>query len=135
MPRPTRRDIAKLSREIEMHELIVKGELPYTKAKGCNHSETAFLELAKTKGMRVLRGGWPDFLVEGVDGRTVGVEIKHSSSGVSAAQREMFAALVAAGVPVYVWRPGTGALVPWARDAAGAPITARRGNDNTKRRE
>jgi hypothetical protein len=63
----------------------------------------ALYKLLTNNGYKVLRHRWPDFWVVPPDGgRGFGVEVKSVSSQVRPGQKEMHAALEAAGVKVVV---------------------------------
>lgn len=82
-----------------------------------NEAESAFADRACARGRktRVLRNGWPDFLIV-EDGKTYAVEVKRDSDEIRDAQRRMFTALEAAGIKVFVWSPSKpSALTPWAK--------------------
>lgn len=81
--------------------------------KRLNWSERQFLQKAVGKSARVLRNGWPDFLVQR-DGKTIAVEVKRGADDLSDTQIRMFDALGLVGIPVYVWNPRRpSVLVPW----------------------
>lgn len=65
---------------------------------------------------KLLRSGWPDFLVEH-DGRVYAIEVKAPSDDLSDRQREMFEALERVGIKTYVWAVSQGRelVVPWRR--------------------
>jgi hypothetical protein len=67
------------------------------------------------QGCTIYRNGWPDFLIDTDDGRTIAVEVKAPTDQVRPAQRRMFAALERLGIPVFVWDPRKpDALTPWS---------------------
>lgn len=83
----------------------------------------------KVRGARLkamgLRAGMPDIMLwwRGDHGRCLGIELKAPRGGLSAAQRETFAALDGAGCPVEVVR--SIAEVRVALDSFGVPLKAR----------
>jgi hypothetical protein len=82
-------------------------------------AEREFLQRAVGKGARVLRNGWPVFLVER-DGETFAVEVKRGADDISGAQARMFEALERAGIKVYVWNPRRPmSAKPWMRFRPG----------------
>jgi hypothetical protein len=71
-----------------------------------NKLECEVQRIYERKGCRVLRSGWPDFLM--IRGRQLfAVEVKSESDEVSAAQRLIFDAL-SLRLPVFQVRPGVG---------------------------
>jgi hypothetical protein len=78
--------------------------------------EQAFCAMAANRGRRVIRNGWPDFLVEDPKtGKTIAVEVKSNVDALSPEQRRMFAALERLGIRVFVWRPkNPRSLSPWS---------------------
>jgi hypothetical protein len=107
------RRLARLSAELEALEPAYRDEL----GAQPNEAETAFARLARRRGKRPLRNGWPDFLViDEASGGTIGVEVKRATDEVSAAQARMFEALERSGITVMVWDPDRPlALQPWRR--------------------
>lgn len=94
-----------------------------------NRCEGEFLNAlaVRGKGARVLRQGWPDFLVCEA-GAWFAVEVKRRSDVISHSQLEMFEALSTLGLTIYVWcnaRPDR--LVPWRKwPTATARVKPRR---------
>lgn len=79
--------------------------------------ELQFVQKAITRGkqVRVLRSGWPDFLVE-EEGKFYAVEVKAPGDVIRPSQRRMFTTLEAMGVSVFVWSPKSpDRLQPWRR--------------------
>lgn len=106
------RRIAALDREIVIEELKVRAG-----AAVGNEAESFFRAYAEAKGCRVLRAGWPDFLLDDPKtGKAFGVEVKSDIDAISTPQVRCFALLERLGVPVYIWSPSTpGRLKPWRR--------------------
>jgi len=79
-------------------------------------TEQAFCALAASRGRRVIRNGWPDFLVEDPKtGKMIAVEVKSNVDALRPEQRRMFAALERLGIRVFVWRPKSPrSLSPWS---------------------
>ena len=71
-----------------------------------NKTELAFVgkALSRGKGGRVLRDGWPDFLIV-ESGAAYAVEVKSSTDILRPSQFEMFCALEELGIKVMVWNP------------------------------
>jgi hypothetical protein len=67
-----------------------------------NQLEREFKRLKEEEGYRVLRSGWPDFLLIRPDRQTIGVELKDIGDSVKAEQFVMHDALRMAGLPVIV---------------------------------
>ena len=66
-----------------------------------NKHEKEFKEELEAKGYKVLRNGWPDFLVQNPEGRvTYAVELKYGDDKLSAPQKEMHRALRKAGLHI-----------------------------------
>lgn len=62
--------------------------------RGLNLSEKRFAEIADSRGKKLFRSGWPDFLCVDMDsGGTICVEVKHNDDEVRPSQAVMFAAL------------------------------------------
>lgn len=74
---------------------------------GVNSAESAFIEKVLSRGnnARVLRSGWPDFLITESWGTTYAVEVKRVPDVVSQSQVDMFSALEELGMKVYIWDP------------------------------
>ncbi len=120
----TRRDRrAREACELFIAGQIAKGEVPSVGAgEGLTASELAFREIALVKGMKLTRHGWPDFLVERLDGGFMGVEVKSDSDEVRPSQRTTFAVLERVGIPVFIWRPcRPDRLTPWRKDRGPDP--------------
>ncbi len=74
-----------------------------------SESEQKFVRKAKDKGWRVLKNGWPDFLLfrKSVDGQIEiqAVEVKqvHGDDPLRECQKLMLSLLTILGIPCYVW--------------------------------
>lgn len=68
-----------------------------------NHAEREFARWAESRGWRVTKRGWPDFICRR-GGELMCVEVKYSD-GLSWAQQQTATDLAARGIPVFVWRP------------------------------
>jgi hypothetical protein len=103
-------DIAKLDRERRDRDWAVD-ESKLTDA------ERAFCAIADSRGKRVLRNGWPDFMVlDPESGGTMAVEVKTDEDVISAAQARMFEALEDYSIRVMIWCPTCpGKLTPWRK--------------------
>jgi hypothetical protein len=79
-------------------------------------AEDQFKAQAIEQGWKVVRAGWPDFLLTGLGPRPVFVEVKGVGDRIRPSQKRMFAALELAGVRVYVWWELTpNSLIPWRK--------------------
>jgi hypothetical protein len=80
-------------------------------------AERAFCVMADSRSKRLLRNGWPDFLmIDPESGGMIGVEVKTYTDEISEAQSRMFAALEQHGLRVMVWSPERPRqLTPWRR--------------------
>lgn len=116
--RKAKRRAAQLqTREERMQAALAAGRT--ADEKSLKPAEREFLARAMGKDARVLRNGWPDFLVER-DGETFAVEVKRGTDDISGAQARMFEALERAGIKVYVWNPRKPeAAVPWRKFRPG----------------
>ena len=106
------------------------GDLRKPHAPALTATEKQFYDAAiHGKGARIWRNGWPDFLVDLPGMGHVGIEIKSGSDHLKRYQREMFAALEAAGIlKVYVWHANCpDRLTPW-RKFDGAKAARRAAN-------
>ena len=112
-----RKQTATLARQIEAHDRARREKQSAVDEATLTDAERAFCVLADSRGKRVFRHGWPDFLV--VDKDTNGVvfvEVKTGADDVHESQLKMFAALEEVGLRVCVWRPEEPLiLVPWRR--------------------
>lgn len=116
-PKAKRRGALLKSREQRLREALDAAKT--ADEKRLKPAEREFLERAMGQGARILRNGWPDFLVER-DGKTFAVEVKRGADDVSDAQARMFAALERSGIKVYVWNPRRPDIaVPWVRFRPG----------------
>lgn len=80
-------------------------------------AEAKFRDLAKAKGWRVHRGGWPDFAIA-ANGVLRLVEVKSASDVLSEGQLELYETLSSMGIQVMVWWELTPSrLIPWKRFA------------------
>ena len=97
-----------------------KAPLPDTRQplhERVNEREREFLKAltARGKGSVPLRSGWPDFLIL-EEGRGFAVEVKGKYDLLSHAQVEMFSALEALDIAVFVWTPSRSTkLTPWRK--------------------
>lgn len=102
--------VAKLDQERRERTLVVDE----TKL---NAAEQEFCAVADRRGKRLLRNGWPDFMMlDPETGGMVAVEVKTDADSVSEAQARMFEALESHGMRVMIWspeRPGT--LIHWRK--------------------
>lgn len=115
---PSKRSIEKLAAEIAEFDRVRRDIVSDVDDERLTESERAFSVLADSKGKRLFRHGWPDFLVHDPDtGSTICVEVKLSGNDrIRASQRTMFAVLDAIGMRVMVWTPGEPhRLVPWQK--------------------
>ena len=80
-------------------------------------AEQAFCAVAHARGKRLLRNGWPDFLVlDPESGGLAAIEVKTDEDEISPAQARMFEALEELGLRVMIWSPERpGKLVFWRR--------------------
>jgi hypothetical protein len=69
-----------------------------------NVTEMEFVRVAKAKGGKLFRSGWPDYLLQ-LRGRTIGVEVKSNTDTIRPAQVRMFTLLCSVGIKVYIWSP------------------------------
>jgi hypothetical protein len=112
-PKKRKKAVRLLSREERVHRALT--EPSKVDEKSLTPAEGAFLLRALKQGSKVLRNGWPDFLVER-DGEVFAVEVKQGPDDLSDAQVRMFAALERVGLKVYVWAPKhSKKAVPWRR--------------------
>jgi len=88
------------------------GEVLGKQRKVKNSAEAAFQSLAASKGWRVMKRGWPDFIVFDVNLSLVGlVEVKpHQLRRLSRPQQIVFEALKKFGVPCFFYSPDRGLL-------------------------
>ncbi len=68
-----------------------------------NEAEERFRRLMLERGAKVLRSGWPDFLVITAAGSALAVEVKSDGDRMRPAQVRTFEALEAAGLEIRVW--------------------------------
>lgn len=116
-PKAQRRGQQLLSRNQRMERALAAAKT--ADEKRLTAAEREFLERALGRGARVLRNGWPDFLIER-DGETFAVEVKRGTDDVSDAQARMFEALERAGIRVYVWNPRRPrSATPWTQFRPG----------------
>lgn len=112
-----RKQTVALARQIEAHDRARREKQSAVDENTLTSAERAFCVLADSRGKRVYRHGWPDFLV--IDKDTSGVvfvEVKTGSDDIHDSQLKMFTALEDAGLRVCVWRPEEPLiLVPWRR--------------------
>lgn len=81
-----------------------------------SNAESYFVAWTKERHKhRVLRGGWPDFLLKHEEtGEVFAVEVKTSSDRLSRRQAACFVLLEQVGLKVYVWMPSQPKrLTPW----------------------
>lgn len=101
-----KKQIEKLSKEIAEldSERLERGDM---KDRGLTLSEKRFAEIADSKGKKLFRSGWPDFLCLDMDeGGVVCVEVKYNDDEVRPSQCVMFAALEKhLDLRVMVWDP------------------------------
>jgi hypothetical protein len=87
------------------------------RTRGLHASERAFVDKLVSRGKQasILRSGWPDFLItEGK--KTYAVEVKVRPDVVSVKQAQMFTALNALGIAVFVWTPNEpNTLIAWRK--------------------
>ena len=105
--------IRQLDDELKVIELY-KGNVPIDVSG--NEAESYFQAWVKGRhGHRVLRAGWPDFLLKHkTTGEVFGVEVKSETDRLSRSQARCFALLGEAGLNVYVWSPtAPKVLTPW----------------------
>lgn len=112
MTRKREKQIAALDKAIRLDELKLRAG----DAVGYE-AEAFFRAYAEAKGLGVLRGGWPEFLIEDPKtGKAFGVEVKSTIDAISTGQVRCFAVLERLGVPVFVWSPDAAdRLQPWRR--------------------
>ncbi len=106
------RKIRALDDELRVIDLY-KGEAGHVIG---NEAEDYFVAWVKGRhGHRVLRAGWPDFLlVDKATGKPFAVEVKTGSDRLSRRQANCFEVLEKAGIPVFVWSPETPKVItPW----------------------
>lgn len=85
-------------------------------------AEQQFIEKVTKRPCRVYRHGWPDFLVELGDGRTMAIEVKDRGDMIRASQRRMFAALERLRIRVMIWTPERpDRLTPWRKFRGATP--------------
>lgn len=116
-----RRAIDRLALEIAELDRQRRERLSHVDEDRVTEAERAFCVLADSKGKRVFRNGWPDFLVyDPESGAVVYVEVKAGEDDIRPAQRTMFTVLEAMQLQVVIWSPeNPHRLVPWRRwDAA-----------------
>lgn len=90
------------------------------------NADQVFKTLAREKGWRAVKAGWPDFLLI-QDGKPVFVEVKSFDDRLHSNQLAMFAALEAVGIVVRIWwqsEPDT--LIPWRKFDERTGAAARR---------
>lgn len=100
--------------------------------RGLNLSEKRFAEIADSRGKKLFRAGWPDFLCLDMDsGGVVCVEVKAGDDEVRPSQAVMFSALEKhLNLRVMVWDPRWPAkLIGWRqyRDEREERIAAQSG--------
>lgn len=125
--KPSRKEIAKLSREIQTidrgrrYKRRTLGPLVEVDESALVEAEAKLVEILDQKSKRPYRHGWPDFLVFDPDtDSTIGIEVKRGDDDVSAAQATMFFALERAGIRVFVWNPSQpNKLTPWRSYRSG----------------
>lgn len=89
--------IPKSATKIEFERLSREG-----KANGLTVEEQLTLEKLTRDGCRVLRGGWPDFLVKRPDGTIRGIEVKTPTDSLRPLQIVMHQLLKEAGVNIEI---------------------------------
>jgi hypothetical protein len=65
-------------------------------------AEERFVIEAARKGFRVLRAGWPDYLLVGADGHVEFVEVKHYDEPLRGSQGDILRALIEAGLKAWI---------------------------------
>lgn len=89
---------------------------------GLSATERTFLDLARDRGLKLHRNGWPDFLAELKSGEIVGIEVKSENDRLSRWQKSMFPVLESLGIKVFVWTPlRPRKLIPWQRFVDSPP--------------
>lgn len=112
-----RRQIDKLTLQITELDQARRARALVVDEGMLTEAERAFVSMADARGKRVLRNGWPDFMVFDLEsGGMIAVEVKTDDDSVSPAQARMFEALEEHGLRVMVWSPERPAkLIPWRR--------------------
>lgn len=73
-----------------------------------NAAEAEFFDLASQDGWLLTKRGWPDFFLKR-ENQVCAVEVKPASSrGFKREQARVAAALIAAGIPYFIWSPDAG---------------------------
>lgn len=82
-----------------------------------NPSEAAFLGYAKktSPNAKILRGGWPDFLMIDEDGSLCCVEVKSWANKLRSNQLACIKALELVGVQTLIFRSNLGDVVSWRK--------------------
>jgi hypothetical protein len=99
---------AKLEGKLNQSGVIRGAQIPNSP------SEAAFKAEAIARGFKAHRPSWPDFLLETADGSLVAVEVKARKEAIAASQRLTFDLLEKYGIPVFIWRNGSG-IARWNR--------------------
>lgn len=117
MSRVRRRDIDRLTLQIDALDAERRRRTLVVDEGALTEAEQAFCAAADRRGKRVLRNGWPDFMVfDLASGGILGVEVKTDRDEVSEAQARMFEALEMFGLRVMIWNPARPEkLYPWRR--------------------
>lgn len=80
------------------------GESSYSFYDKVNSAEQRFLRFAASKGLRVLRNGWPDFFCENPDGGIAAVEVKNGiDDQLRPEQITCMKMLDESGIKTYIW--------------------------------
>lgn len=74
-----------------------------------NEAEASFYDMVSSRGIRLYRKGWPDYLILRPDGKFALVEVKRSASHKLRPGQDHFLTLLSKfSVPCYLWSPSSG---------------------------
>lgn len=77
------------------------------KTQGLTHSEHSVYRMIKTwENVKVMRDGWPDFLLQTDNGDLFAIEVKSGADPITLKQQQIHEALASYGIKTHIFRNG-----------------------------